>query len=49
MPKANEQFSEKAHLSMLPETQAIIRKFYAPFNAELANLLNNTDYLWDDK
>ena len=28
------------------ETKAILKKFFVPFNVQLANLLNDTKWLW---
>ena len=33
---------------MLPETRQLLLDFYAPFNQELAELLNDDKYLWND-
>nr|XP_054770949.1 carbohydrate sulfotransferase 15-like [Lytechinus pictus] len=34
---------------MLPETQQLLDEFYAPFNRELARMLGDERYLWDDR
>ncbi|XP_071786018.1 carbohydrate sulfotransferase 15-like isoform X2 [Asterias amurensis] len=33
---------------MLPETKQLLKEFYRPFNVELAQLLNDDKYLWED-
>lgn len=32
--------------AMLPATEKLLQKFYAPFNEQLAEVLNNQNYLW---
>jgi hypothetical protein len=49
IPHQNVQKAKKAKISMLPKTRTLLNKFYAPYNAELASLLNNTAYLWKDE
>lgn len=34
---------------MLPETRQLLMDFYAPFNTKLAELLQDTRYLWQDQ
>ncbi|CAH1229621.1 CHST15 [Branchiostoma lanceolatum] len=34
---------------MLPKTRRMLNKFYRPYNQRLAELLNDTDYLWLEK
>ncbi|XP_041483058.1 carbohydrate sulfotransferase 15-like [Lytechinus variegatus] len=34
---------------MLPETQQLLDEFYAPFNRELARMLGDERYLWDNR
>ena len=33
--------------NMLPETEVLLRKFFAPFNKLLADLLDDDEYLWN--
>ncbi|XP_078617471.1 carbohydrate sulfotransferase 15-like [Branchiostoma floridae x Branchiostoma japonicum] len=44
--------SQKKHYDssgqMLPETRFILNEFYRPYNERLAELLNNTDFLWQE-
>ena len=37
-----------AVMKMYNKTEQLLRDFYKPFNADLANLLNNQGYLWED-
>ncbi|XP_035685752.1 carbohydrate sulfotransferase 15-like [Branchiostoma floridae] len=34
---------------MLPETRRILNEFYRPYNERLAQLLDNTDFLWQEE
>ena len=46
MPTRNKQ-SDK-YKKMLPETRALLRSFYEPFNRKLAAMLQDDRYLWND-
>jgi hypothetical protein len=46
MPTRNKQ-SDK-YQKMLPETRALLRAFYDPYNRKLATLLQDERYLWND-
>ena len=48
LPTENVHSPKHAKLSMWSKTEALLRDFYAPFNEELAHMLNNADYLWKD-
>ena len=41
--------SNKTHknLTVLPETEEILRNFYGPYNRELSKLLGDDKWLWD--
>ena len=39
---------KKPYKPMLPETQQLLREFYRPYNEELAQMLNDQKYLWED-
>lgn len=41
-------YSNVKSLEMLPETKAVLKQFYQPFNEQLALLLGNKRFLWRD-
>ncbi|TTC29616.1 Carbohydrate sulfotransferase 15 [Bagarius yarrelli] len=39
---------ERSRGPMLPHTHCVLTTFYAPFNRKLANILNDTSFLWEE-
>eukprot|EP00622_Pseudochattonella_farcimen_P002508 FR737439.1.p1 GENE.FR737439.1~~FR737439.1.p1 ORF type:complete len:107 (+),score=10.60 FR737439.1:25-321(+) len=46
MQKVMSNVKSSTSAVMLPETEAALRRFYDPFNTALADLLNDTAFLW---
>ena len=43
-PRANSHQGHRA--TLIPETRAMLSAFYAPFNEELAEMMDDKRYLW---
>ena len=48
-PKANKRkFKDRKVGKMLNETREILNDFYRPFNEEIAQILNDDQFLWGE-